>query len=92
MGEGAVIMQLFSYMNEQKKNIFMRMSGLFKENALRVAIFLLFLLVFSWPYLSFLDQATPAQLFGYFFSAWLVLVVVLWASNSRQDDTNDKNK
>lgn len=70
----------------------MRVVRLFKENVLRLVFFLLFLLVFSWPYLSFLNQATPEMVFGYFFIAWLILIIVLWISNISRERNDEKKQ
>ncbi len=70
----------------------MRIVGVLKENASRVALLLLFLLIFSWPYLSFLDRATPEALFSYFSIVWAVLIVVLWISNRPTDDNDNKKQ
>ncbi len=78
-------------MDQQKENIFRRIAQLLKEGPSQLALLLLFLLLFSWPYLSFLQQASSATLFGYFFITWLILVAVLWASNRGGED-NGNNK
>jgi hypothetical protein len=78
-------------MDMQTKTIFKRIVELLEENTSRTALLAFFLFVFSWPYISFIHDATPAQCFGYLFVAWLLLVFVLWIANSGQD-RNGKEK
>lgn len=70
----------------------MRVVTVLNEPVSRYMLLLLFLLLFSWPYLSFIEQTAPGRFFGYFFITWLALIVILLVSNSEKDNNGDKKK
>lgn len=64
-------------MNGSTTTIAERFIRLFNATALRVFLFILFLLLFSWPYLSFIDTISIDGMFRYLFGVWAFLIGVL---------------
>lgn len=64
-------------MNGSKTSIGKRLAQMASANAFRWFLFVLFIVLFSWPYISFIDAAMPDVSFRYFFMVWALLIVAL---------------
>ena len=49
----------------------------FQSNGLALFIFLVFLLLFSWPFLLMAETNSSASVLGYLLATWMVLIYLL---------------
>ncbi len=79
-------------MNGPKVTIRERLVKMCNSMACRGLLMVFFLLLFCWPYLSFVDTASIGTLFAYFFGVWALLIGVLFLIGlAREDVNNDKD-
>jgi hypothetical protein len=74
------------------KNILKRFFLLLKKHEFHFFVLVVYLLILSWPYLSYLNNKSLSFSFVYYFAAWLALVVFLLVANaigSEEDNSND---
>lgn len=94
MGQGAEkygILTIYKirYMNGSKVKITERFSELLNATAFRIFLFLFFLLLSCWPYLSFIDTVSIGTIFLYLFGIWAVLIgalVLIGVAGGRSND------
>ncbi len=64
-------------MNGQKTSIGSRLARMANANAFRWLLCALFIVLFSWPYVSFVGAVTIEVALLYFFTVWMLLIAVL---------------
>lgn len=55
-----------------------RLKRLFRQPAFHFWLFLLYLMIFTWPCLAIISLDRQNQVFAYIFANWIILVVLLY--------------
>lgn len=78
-------------MNGAKKTIAARLVRICDTMACRMLLLFIFLLLFSWPYLSSVDHVSTEALFLYFFVVWAILISILMLISRAKEAVNKTN-
>ncbi|EKD24323.1 MAG: hypothetical protein ACD_81C00054G0005 [uncultured bacterium] len=76
-------------MDDLKLNKLTKIAKMIDTNAYRLFILVFFVIVFSWPYMSFLEQVDYVVPFTYLFAVWGLCILVLMIGSRNKDDSND---
>lgn len=86
------IYEVVNGMDEEKIKITKRIARVVDTDAYRVFLLVFFIALFSWPYMSFLDNTSYIAPFTYLFAVWALLIAILMiGSVTKSNDESIKN-
>lgn len=66
-----------------------KISSLFLRAEFKFFVFFVFILVFSWPYMSFLHNSSLSSPIVYFLISWAVLIFLMFVSSIANENGDD---